>query len=240
MRIWVTGDTHGSFERIKKFCKDHQTTKEDLLIITGDAGINYDGYVKDRPKKEYLESLPIRLLCVHGNHEARPETLLYYKSIDWCGGKVRQEEEYPSLLFAKDGEIYNLLGHQVLVIGGAYSVDKYYRNIYGWRWWLDEQPSEETKRYVEKQLKKNHWNVDIVLTHTCPLKYEPREVFLRGIDQKLVDKTTEAWLDTIEERLFYCDWYCGHFHTEKEIDDMHFLYENYLEIPEKYKLLGGN
>lgn len=233
MRIWITGDTHGMFERIEKFCKEYQTTKEDLLIIAGDAGINYNGFVKDRPKKEYLEALPIRFLCVHGNHEMRPQTLLYYKLIDWCGGKVWQEEKYPSILFAKDGEIYNLLGNQLLVIGGAYSIDRYIRNLYGWNWWRDEQPSDEIKRYVEKQLEKNKWNVDIVVTHTCPMKYEPREVFLTGIDQKLVDKTTEAWLDSIEEKLFYSNWFCGHFHTEKEIDDMHFLFENYIEIPDK-------
>ena len=91
----------------------------------------------------------------------------------------------------------------------------------------------------EKKLNKNRWNVDIVVTHTCPLKYEPREAFLPGINQKLVDKTTEAWLDFIEERLFYSEWFCGHFHIEKEIDDMHFLFENYVEIPDKIKLLGG-
>lgn len=239
MRIWITGDTHGMFERIKKFCKEYQTTKEDLLIIAGDAGINYSGFVKDRPTKEYLEALPIRFLCVHGNHEIRPQTLLYYKSIDWCGGKVWQETDYPSILFAKDGEIYNLLGNQLLVIGGAYSIDKDIRNFYGWNWWSDEQPSDEIKRYVEKQLEKNKWNVDVVVTHTCPMKYEPREVFLTGIDQKNVDKTTEAWLDSIEERLFYSNWFCGHFHTEKEIDNIQFLFENYVEIPSKKKLLGG-
>ena len=237
MRIWITGDTHEVFGRIEKFCVENKTTKDDLMIIAGDAGINYNGFVRDRPKKEYLESLPIRFLCVHGNHEMRPQTLLYYKLINWCGGKVWQEAEYPSILFAKDGEIYNLLGNQLLVIGGAYSVDRYIRNIYGWNWWRDEQPSDEVKKYVEKQLKKNKWNVDIVVTHTCPLKYEPREVFLKEIDQKLVDKTTEAWLDSIEERLFYSDWFCGHFHTEKEIDDMHFLFENYIEIPDKNRLL---
>ena len=92
---------------------------------------------------------------------------------------------------------------------------------------------------ITKQLEKNKWNVDIVVTHTCPMKYEPREVFLTGIDQKNVDKTTEAWLDSIEERLFYSNWFYGHFHTEKEIDNIQFLFENYVEIPSKKKLLGG-
>lgn len=39
---------------------------------------------------------------------------------------------------------------------------------------------------------------DIILSHTCPFKYEPREMFLAVIDQSTVDTSTERWLDTIE------------------------------------------
>ena len=73
----------------------------------------------------------------------------------------------------------------------------------GLGWWLDEQPSEEIKHRVEENLKELRWDVDVVLTHTAPLKYEPREVFLPGINQGMVDKSTEQWLDSIEERLDY-------------------------------------
>lgn len=34
-------------------------------------------------------------------------------------------------------------------MGGAYSIDKMFRLIYGYGWWGDEQPSEEIKQYVE-------------------------------------------------------------------------------------------
>ena len=37
------------------------------------------------------------------------------------------EPEFPSLLFAKDGEIYDLDGCRAVAIGGACSVDKFYR-----------------------------------------------------------------------------------------------------------------
>ena len=37
------------------------------------------------------------------------------------------EDKYPNLLFAKDGEVYDFDGYKCLVIGGAYSVDKYWR-----------------------------------------------------------------------------------------------------------------
>ena len=71
------------------------------------------------------------------------------------------------------------------------------------------------------------WKVDIVLTHTTPLKYEPVEVFLSMIDQSSVDKSTEQWLDKIENRLDYHKWYCGHYHTSKQIDKLQIMFEDY-------------
>lgn len=37
------------------------------------------------------------------------------------------EEEFPNILFPVDGEIFMLAGMKYLMIGGAYSVDKYFR-----------------------------------------------------------------------------------------------------------------
>ena len=37
MSVYLTGDTHGRFERIACFCRDNHTTREDVLIILGDA-----------------------------------------------------------------------------------------------------------------------------------------------------------------------------------------------------------
>ena len=66
-----------------------------------------------------------------------------------------------------------------------------------------------------------------MLSHTVPLKYEPVEVFLPGIDQSKVDKSTERWLDGIEERLQYEKWYAGHYHTAKSIDSLQIMFEDY-------------
>ena len=153
-----------------------------------------------------------------------------YIETAWNGGIVYMEPEYPSLLFAKDGEIYNLDGKQCIAIGGAYSVDKYHRIANKWGWWADEQPSDDIKRRVEHRLDEKNWRVDVVLSHTAPLKYEPREVFLACIDQSTVDNSTELWLDAIEDRLDYDQWYCGHYHTNKTIDKMRFLFEDFGEL----------
>ena len=225
--IYLTGDTHGSFMRIERFCEQIESSREDVMIILGDAGINYDGGIRDCVTKQSLAKLPITLFCIHGNHEQRPYTIAGYRKMSWNGGIVYCEEEFPNLLFAKDGELFDLDGHQAIVIGGAYSIDKEFRLACGYGWWSDEQPSDEVKQYVERQLERLDWNVDLVLSHTTPLKYVPTEVFLPGIDQRTVDRSTEIWLDRIEDRLDYRRWYCGHFHTEKEIDNISIMYENY-------------
>lgn len=75
---------------------------------------------------------------------------------------------------------------------------------------------------MENQISENKF--DVVISHTCPLRYEPIEVFLTQIDQSTVDDGTEKWLDSIENRIDYIAWYCGHWHTDKRIDKMHFLF----------------
>lgn len=225
--IYITGDTHGQFGRIKDFCKRFGTSREDILIILGDVGINFNGCNRDCTKKRFIESLPITLLCIHGNHEQRPYTIESYKEKLWHGGTVFYEKEYPDLLFAKDGEVFDLCGKQTVVIGGVYSIDKMVRLMYGYGWWPDEQPSDDIKQDVEQQLEKLGWKVDVVLSHTTPLKYEPVEVFLAGVNQGGVDKSTEIWLDKIEDRLEYGKWYCGHYHTEKKIDRLEIMFENF-------------
>lgn len=225
--IYITGDTHGDFDRVKEFCQKMDTSKEDILIVLGDVGLNYYGGRRDRIRKMLVEALPITMLCIHGNHEQRPDTLSGYTTTLWHGGTVWVEEGFPSILFAKDGEVYQLAGKEALVIGGAYSVDKEYRLARGFGWWESEQPSAETKAYVESVLEKRKWAVDVVLTHTVPIRYEPKEVFLPFIDQSKVDKSTENWLGEIEARLKYDRWYCGHYHTSKTVDRMVLMFEDF-------------
>lgn len=77
--IYITGDTHGRFERIESFCQMNSTSKDDIMIILGDAGINFSGLMYDSLKKKLLEELPITIFSIHGNHEQRPYTIDGYK-----------------------------------------------------------------------------------------------------------------------------------------------------------------
>lgn len=228
-RFFLTGDTHGNFNRIDYFCKRFETSKEDILCVLGDAGINYYLNKKDYMLKQVLQDMPITFFCVHGNHEERPFNISTYITKKWNGGTVYYEEEFPNILFAKDGEIYNINGKSILVIGGAYSVDKEYRLLKGWSWFKDEQPSKEIVKYIEKQITKQR-HFDIVLSHTCPIKTEPRHMFLPFIDQSKVDKTTELFLQRVADWITFDNWYFGHFHGHWDNGKYHMLFEDYVEV----------
>lgn len=73
---------------MERFCERFQTGHEDVLIILGDAGINFSGGLRDRLKKEFLVSLTITLFFIHGNHEQRSKTIDCYqeKKLAWRYG----------------------------------------------------------------------------------------------------------------------------------------------------------
>lgn len=230
--IYYTGDIHGQPKWIKAHFDLHRPGPDDILVILGDVGANFygPGQWQDRETKKALNIIGIPILCIHGNHEMRPATLPSYLQKDWNGGLVWYEEAYPNLLFAKDGEIFTLDGIRHLVIGGAYSVDKYYRLQRGAGWWADEQPSDEIKAYVEAQVATKPF--DIILSHTCPAKFRPTEAFLPGIDQSTVDDSTEVWLDRVEDVANYKLWLCGHWHIDKQVDRLRFLFHTFLTSDE--------
>lgn len=224
--IYITGDKHSDFSDVFNFCIKYKTTEKDLLIVLGDAGINYYANDKDYILKNSLLQYPITLFCIHGNHEERPENIDGYKTKEFHGGLVYYEEDYPNILFAKDGEIYTFDDKKVLVIGGAYSIDKDTRIRLGYNWYESEQPNEVIKNKVIEVLKNSNNKVDVILSHTCPFKYLPREMFFEGVDQSKVDQSTEIFLDKIEDTTTYSTWYCGHFHTDKKVDNMRFMFND--------------
>ena len=236
--ILYTGDIHGQTTRISLMIRRMKLSADDVIVILGDVGLNYYGNKRgDWDRKWRLNREGVPILCIHGNHEQRPSTIPSYNVREWHEGKVYVEEEFPNLLFAIDGEVYNLGGHRAIAIGGAYSVDKYYRLARGLHWFADEQPDEATKARVEAKLDELDWKVDIVMSHTCPSRFVPTEAFIQGLDQSTVDRSTEEWLDLIAEKLDYKRWFCGHWHIDKQVEKLCFmmnLFDTYegTEVPQ--------
>ena len=58
MKYYITGDCHRHFRKVEFFCRHHGTTKEDVMILLGDVGINFFLDDSDRELKEELSKLP--------------------------------------------------------------------------------------------------------------------------------------------------------------------------------------
>ncbi len=225
--FYLTGDTHGEMYRVVSFGLDNNVTPNDTIIVLGDVGLNYYGHKRDVFTKELVSTLPSTLFCIHGNHEMNPEYMKSMMQKMWHKGVVFYEEQFPDVLYAKDGEIYDFDGKSVVVLGGAYSIDKYYRLENNWQWFADEQMTDEVKARCIDNLQAHDWTVDYVLSHTVPMDYMPVDMFLKGVDQSMVDKSTEEWLQMVHDKLTYKHWYAGHYHCDRTVDDVSIMFENW-------------
>lgn len=216
-RVFIKGDCHGGFAFLRDFCKENNTTVDDTLIILGDAGINYFLDKRDRKLKKYIAHFPITLFCIHGNHEERPQNIGTYKAAyqEKYSCCCWYEEEFPNILFPFNGTAaFN--GKTFLIIGGAYSVDKFYRLERGWSWFESEQLTNLEKEAILLMIEEEN-SFDYILTHMAPLNYEPTYLFLDFIDQAQVDKSMETFLQVVCERIDFKHWCFGHYHDDKDL-----------------------
>lgn len=215
-RFLITGDCHGEFSRFKNYDEKVQKDPNAAVIILGDAGLNWTLDEHDAQMKNFLDKrYNFTIYCVRGNHEARPQNvpdmkLVYDENVK---GEVYMQDKWPKIRYFKDFGLYMIDGLVVAVIGGAYSVDKLYRLDRGAIWYEDEQLTDQ--EMINCTVEFTGAEVDMVLTHTCPITWEPIDLFLNGIDQNRVDKSMELFL----EEIFQCfNWgvACfGHYHADR-------------------------
>lgn len=214
MRVFITGDKHGDFSFLDDFCATYHTTQNDVLIVLGDAGILYYGAKSRREKytKDMISRCPVTLFCVRGNHEDRAEDRVEMVMKEIFDNTVYYDPCYSNILYAIDGCRYEINNESFFVIGGAYSVDKFYRLTMGWKWNPKEQLTNEEMLRIEEKIEERHFNH--ILAHTCPFSWEPTYLFLRGLDQSTVDNTMEHWLEDIVRHCSWDNYWFGHFHGD--------------------------
>ena len=262
--VIFTGDTHGGISTIARVGNIQRNMpqykpEETAIIILGDAGLNFYLNNTDKKYKKLLNSMGYHIYCVRGNHEQRPELvknmiLVEDENVD---NSVWMEEAFPNIRYFVDGNVYNLCGHSALVVGGAYSVDKWYRlaragyapdeaetaNPKKCGWFKDEcltaaEMDEISQNVYEKSF-------DFILSHTCPISWEPTDLFLGCIDQSTVDKSMELWLDELKDNVNWKYYLFGHYHADRiERPYVEQFYQEYEDIEtictrwDKYKETG--
>ena len=189
---------------------------ETAVIILGDVGFQYYKNKKDWKLKHHAAQFGYTVYCLRGNHEDRISNNKNAHRIydDEVKGYVWVEDEFPNIKYFDDdfGE-YFINGKRILTIGGAYSVDKWYRLQNDFIWFADEQLTAEEMAFAEKHL--TQWNYDFILSHTAPIDWEPTDLFLSCIDQSKVDKTMEVWLNKFKEMINWKVWCFGHYHADR-------------------------
>lgn len=178
--------------------------------------------------KRNIQNTGYTIYCVRGNHEERPENLnniIFNKYDPEVKGYIMYESDWSNIKYLYDGGAYTINEKSVLVIGGAYSVDKYYRigsltpkdkdylNPRKTGWFPDEQLLSWERMDIEEEHNGKHY--DFVLTHTCPLSWEPRDLFLPFLDQSTVDASMEEWLEEFKDKIDWGIWLFGHFHDDR-------------------------
>lgn len=227
----LRGDNHGSFTWMDYQLHDYKP-EETAIIILGDVGLNFYLNKRDAQTKREVESKGYYLYCVRGNHEMRPEHLPslihdYDKNVN---GWVIYEPDYPHIRYFDEyaNPIYVIDGYRCLVLNGAYSVDKWYRlanaglteetnNPKQTGWFADECLTKEEMKEIDKYIdNSNNYQFDFVFSHTCPLKYQPTDLFLGFVDQSTVDNSMEVWMDKLSEKIVVnIAWLFGHYHKDR-------------------------
>ena len=226
----VRGDTHGNFTWMFNGCLKDYNPEETAIIILGDAGFNFYLNKTDEQKKKEIDAQGFTFYCVRGNHEARPQDIPNMICIydDNVNGMVYIENAYPHIRYFLDYGIYIINDYICAVIGGAYSVDKYWRlhragikdeldpnwfNPKKTGWFYNEQLTEQEMAAATRLFANQHF--DFVFSHTCPASWEPVDLFLSSVDQTSVDQTMELWLDKLKDKISFEVWCFGHFHADR-------------------------
>lgn len=234
--IYLTGDLHGNIDYIKLInfhdrLGEH-LTKNDYLIILGDFGLIWENKsdtkfgIKEAKLLNRLNNYEWTTLFIDGNHENH-DRLNTYPEVDMFGSRVGKIAD--SIFHLKRGHIYTINGMKFFTFGGGLSVDKD-RRIQGVSWWPNELPSRDEIEFALDNLNAHQNAVDYILTHEAPRRFIPH-IFGGTIDYRLHESAkynspVAKLLDVIYEQNSFEKWFCGHYHDDKEIDNLQVMYYN--------------
>lgn len=254
--IYVTGDTHGSFDRFSRksrFRRTARPTEDDYVIVCGDFGLLWQANAELKSNLDMMSRYPFTLLWVQGNHE-NYDMIAEYPVETWHGGKVRHIVRDKVILLER-GQIFSIDGKRFFTFGGAschdvqggildpdspdFAEKKRWANrrhlpyrVRNISWWEQELPTEEELQEARTNLSRADYRVDYVITHCCCTHLQNEICRRFGLYNTYEADILTDFFEELEARLEYKAWYFGHMHGDVRIDEKHFLmYEGFEMIP---------
>ena len=129
MIIKITGDTHGSQQRMLDYIDAHKKNPDfDMLLVCGDFGYIFSGSKQEDLFLDYIEEeAGFEVIFVDGNHSNFPK-IYSYPIETWSGGKVHRIRK--NIRHLMRGEYYTIGSKTFFTFGGGYSIDKEWRLQY--------------------------------------------------------------------------------------------------------------
>ena len=219
-RLFITGDTHGSLElkklSNKNFPLARELTKDDIIIICGDAGFLWNNTKETQYWDDWAEDRPFTIISCFGNH-SNYTALRSIPITTWNGAKVRKVR--PHVMYIENGEILTLNNQTFFFQGGAHSIDKAYRTL-GISYWEEEIPSYQEFQHAAANLQKYNDKIDYIISHTGPnslvhhlFPYEDATDPVTNFLEKYVNDCVE-----------FKRWFLGHFHIDRSYENQKVQY----------------
>ena len=122
------------------------------------------------------------------------------------------------------GQVFEIHGKKIFTMGGAYSRDRFLRQL-GKSFWEEELPSNADYKEAANNLEKNGFSVDYIVSHTAPREIIRRMGFYP--DQRDIELT--GFLEWVMYETTFSDWYFGHWHIDRDYGNMHALWFRTIE-----------
>jgi predicted phosphodiesterase len=232
--IILVGDIHGEFGRLRY---DINRLHENSYIIqVGDFGVGFHKLnyyeAEFEALQKVLEHTNCHLYVIRGNHD-NPE---WFK-------ETNNPFDYDRITLLKDYSELNLLGKNILLVGGAVSIDREWRiaknNLFkkvgsSKRLWWDSEPFIYNDNFDYKKY-------DVVVTHTRPANcgsfkgFDKIKGFFDGDDtlkEELIQESQDV--EQLWDKTKPQHWYYGHFHESNLVETSGTIFRC-LDIDEHYQ-----
>lgn len=206
--VYVTGDTHGDYERFQDPLL-RKLGEDDTLIICGDFGFIWDGTRQEQAILKKLSQKKYTIAFIDGCHENFDLLERDYPLIRWNGGIAR--EIAPNIIHLQRGEVYTIEDETYFTFGGGHSQDIEYRRETG-NWWKREQPTHNEIRHAIHKMNQHHSKVDYIITHEPPASLKD----CLGVDVQQRLEIHTFFEDLIKE-CEYKKWFFGKCHMDRFI-----------------------
>lgn len=214
MHILVTGDVHGDILLLLEMVRSIEN--DEMLFVTGNFGLFWFDINSNSDKytilNNMLESKNAYIVLVDGNHENH-NFINRTEISEFCGAKCHKL--LPRVIHIMRGEIVNIDGIKIFCFGGAYSVDRFWREK-NKTYFEEELPNENEYDSGLNNLINADFKVDYIITHTC----QRRLVKKLGQRHKAIEEIKlQNYIQWIVDNVEYKKHYFGHWHMDKKISE---------------------